>query len=659
MPVLWLIAGLHQVKVGNISSNSLRSRRIVEVGVEAPILPHHALSSTGEQSLSLKDMEARGIRDLADALRRLAGTQVKDYGGIGGLKTISVRNMGAAHTTVCYDGLPVSNCQAGQVDIGRFAIDDLEGLTLYNGQTDRLLQPARLTAAGAVLSLQAPRPTFDDTRNYRLSAQCRIGSFGEVNPSIRYARRIGNRAVTYGYANFMRADGIYPFELRNVLQVTQERRHNSDIRQGHAEIGWQQTFRDSSRMDTKVYGFLSERGLPGAVILYVDDAQERLRNKNAFAQTTWHKTFSPRWELQSAAKYTYGWELYRDFSPSYQNGRLTEKTTQQEGYITVAAAFHANRHWHLSLAEDGALNTLESNSLNVAQPTRFTNQAALTGRFEARQLTVTGTLVHTYVTEHAANGKLPDDLSHLSPSLSLSFRPSVYLPIRLRAMYRNTYRVPTFNELYYRRLGFTALKPENANQLGGGITAYMPPHGILHHLSLTADGYYNRIRNKIVAIPTAYVWRMQNFGRVRMYGIDATAQASLRHRNIGLDLSATYTWQKAFDVTDPQSQNYKDLLPYTPAHSGNVGVTLHTPWMDVNYSVLAVGQRYFHQLNLPQYRMERYEDHSLTVGRSVTLPRCRLMLTASLLNLTNAQYSVVKNYPMPGRSYRFTARMEF
>ena len=45
---------------------------------------------------------------------------MKDYGGLGGLKTISIRNLGAAHTAVSYDGIAVSNSQAGQIDIGRF-----------------------------------------------------------------------------------------------------------------------------------------------------------------------------------------------------------------------------------------------------------------------------------------------------------------------------------------------------------------------------------------------------------------------------------------------------------------------------------------------------------------------------------------------------------
>lgn len=91
---------------------------------------------------------------MADAVRRFAGANVKDYGGIGGLKTVSIRNMGAAHTAVSYDGVAVSNCQAGQIDIGRFSLDNVSMLSLAIGQSEDLLQSARLYASAGVLGIE-------------------------------------------------------------------------------------------------------------------------------------------------------------------------------------------------------------------------------------------------------------------------------------------------------------------------------------------------------------------------------------------------------------------------------------------------------------------------------------------------------------------------
>ena len=125
--------------------------QIEKVTVTARRLPNKVASAVPIQTISRQDISQLGIQNMADAVRRFAGANVKDYGGIGGLKTVSIRNMGAAHTAVSYDGVAVSNCQAGQIDIGRFSLDNVSMLSLAIGQSEDLLQSARLYASAGVL----------------------------------------------------------------------------------------------------------------------------------------------------------------------------------------------------------------------------------------------------------------------------------------------------------------------------------------------------------------------------------------------------------------------------------------------------------------------------------------------------------------------------
>ena len=148
------------------------------------------------QTLSIDDITQLGVQNMADAVRRFAGTNVRDYGGIGGLKTVSVRNMGAAHTAVSYDGAPVSNCQAGQIDIGRFSLDNVGMLSLAVGQTDDMLQCARLYASAAVLGITTERPSFTGGKPAMFRVKMSGGSFGYVSPSLRWWQKIGSRVTT-------------------------------------------------------------------------------------------------------------------------------------------------------------------------------------------------------------------------------------------------------------------------------------------------------------------------------------------------------------------------------------------------------------------------------------------------------------------------------
>jgi hypothetical protein len=77
-------------------------------------------SSAPLQILTKQTLQNLNVLQVSDAVKFFSGVNVKDYGGIGGLKTVSVRSLGAAHTSVSYNGIPLSDAQTGQIDIGNF-----------------------------------------------------------------------------------------------------------------------------------------------------------------------------------------------------------------------------------------------------------------------------------------------------------------------------------------------------------------------------------------------------------------------------------------------------------------------------------------------------------------------------------------------------------
>ena len=85
------------------------------------------------QVLNGDELRRLNSNSVADALRYFSGVQVKDYGGVGGIKTVNIRSMGTNHTGVVYDGVELGNAQNGQIDLGQFSLDNIESLSLYNG----------------------------------------------------------------------------------------------------------------------------------------------------------------------------------------------------------------------------------------------------------------------------------------------------------------------------------------------------------------------------------------------------------------------------------------------------------------------------------------------------------------------------------------------
>ena len=634
--------------------------RMDEVTVTARRMPAKITSTTSIQVFNKEDLKNLGLQNMGDAVKRFAGTNVRDYGGIGGLKTVSVRNLGAAHTAVSYDGIAISNTQAGQIDIGRFSLDNVSSLSLAIGHDDNLLQSARLFASAGVLNIETEKPKFEEDKHSLTQIQLRGGSFGYITPTFRHWQSLGERTRLSVDANYQRADGEYPFQLKNGQLTTEEKRINSDIESIQGEVNLFHTFKDDSELSTKAYYFQSERGLPGSVILYNNESDERLWDKNFFAQAMYKKVFSTQWTLQAQGKYNYSWNKYEDIGVEYVGGKQTDTNRQQEYYLSAAILYRPIQGLSLSLAQDGFINQLHTNGINSPEPIRYTLLTALNARYQWERVKLSGSLVATYITEEVKSGNTPDDRKRISPTFSFSWQPWENEQLFLRAMYKNTFRVPTFSDLYYLRVGNTNLKPEKATEYTAGITWSGTPFSFTDFVSLTIDGYYNQVNDKIIAFPSTYVWKMQNYGEVNISGIDVTmATAIPLGRRLNLNVSGNYSWQKALDITNKEAKNYKHQLPYTPEHNGNISATLEMPWVNVGYTVNIVGKRYYLAQNIPANEIEGYNEHTATLWREFDLKHCKFRLQAEAINLTDAQYDVIKYYPMPGRSWRITGALIF
>lgn len=650
---LFFVSPIHaQDKKDTVTS---KVHKIQEVIVKARRAPNKVASAAPVQTLSREDLDKLAVQDMADAVRRFAGANVKDYGGIGGLKTVSVRNMGAAHTAVSYDGVTVSNCQAGQIDLGRFSLDNVEMLSLSIGQSEDMLQSARQYASAAVLNIETEKPHFENGKNSLIRFQAKGGSFGYLSPALRWWQKAGKSLSISMDANYMRADGNYPFTLRNGKYVTTEKRYNSAIYSYQGELNLFKTFKDNSSLGIKNYYFYSDRELPGAVTLYNPVANEKLWDENYFIQALYKKDFSDKFKTQFQAKYNYAWNKYQEKNQKYVGGVYEQKHRQNEYYLSATGLYSMNDRFNFSLAQDGYINTLWSDMPECPFPTRYTIQSAFNARYKDNLFTANASLVNTFITENVKQGEKQNDFNRLVPSISLSIKPFDKETLFIRLMYKSTMRIPTFNDLYYFQLGNRNLKTEKANEYNLGITWSSNIHNILDYISITIDGYYNNVKDKIIAFPTTYAWKMANYGKVHITGADFTlATAASLSDKVQMVLSGAYTYQKAIDLTDKNTKNYKDQLPYTPRNSGNVSLVVNNPYANLGYSIVGVGKRYYMSQNIDDNMIDGYTEHNISISKEFKLPKYKIRLQGEIINLLNKQYDVIKYYPMPGRSWRIT-----
>ena len=661
-----------------LQDSLLRQFEVAEVQVTARSLSKNIIVP---QVLKGEELRSLNALTVADALRYFSGVQLKDYGGVGGIKTINVRSMGSQHTAVYYNGLPIGNAQNGQVDLGHFSLDNMEEVQLFNGQRSDILQSAREFGAAGNVYLVTRRPYFKEGEHVHARVQMRAGSFALANPSVGVDIRLTDQLSLTMDAEYVYSDGKYPFRYRRVLPTgetaydTTAVRQNGDINAVRAEIGLHHYYRTTGFWRVHGYNYWSERGIPGAIVNNVWRNGERLVDRNSFVQGEWQDEWFGRWTTRVLAKYANDLTHYRNYDqwllPS--NNRYI----QQEAYVSIANKVEIFRWWDVSVAYDYQYNTLRRDNLLLPaddQTEHFHRHSHwLSGAmaFNIKEyLRLQGSVLMTAVRQNPEGEK---QKPRVTPGVFLSFRPYPKIDLSLNAFYKQSYRYPTFNDLYYTDLGNANLRPELARQHSVEV-AYRIKNEELkiknacgYELSVSAAYYYNRVTDKIIAYPKGqqFRWTMLNLGEVKINGVDAKADVSL-HLPLRFTLRTrlNYTYQTAIDVTNPDDTYYGDQIPYIPWHSGSAVVGLE--WQSrrgdhygLNYSFIYVGERYGQQENTVYNYVQPWYTHDLSVYGEWGIRTIWLKANIEINNLLGQDYEVIQNYPMPKQNVRCTASVRF
>ena len=590
------------------------------------------------QKLKGELLEQLNTHSVADALRYFSGVQLKDYGGVGGIKTVNIRSMGTHHLGISYDGVQLGNAQNGQIDLGQFSLDNVEDITLYNGQKSAIFQPASDFGNAGSIYIRTKAPDFKKGENTHLRFKTQYGSSDMFRFSTLWEQKLSSTISSSVSAGFLTASGKYKFHYERKYPNGQTAwdttavRNNGDI---HAERIEANLFGRLEQGSWQLKGYLynSARGIPGAIVNNVWRRGERQQDLNTFVQADYNKNIGDGFSTRWLAKYAY-------YNTHYVNKDTTQlpvdnRYKQQEFYLSTANVLELLPNWSASLAYDFKWNKLNADIYNFACPHRRGEFAGLNS-------------------SHS--------LSKLTPALFVNVYPFRGTFFSMRAYVKKSFRMPTFNDLYYTDMGNANLVPESALQYDAGFALNKHfEHGIIRHAEMHFDAYYNTVHDKIVAYPKGqqFRWTMLNLGKVHIKGIDVEAEADFK---IGKDLIATtraqYTYQDARDVTDAETSYYKHQIPYIPWHSGSAILGLTYKNWNLNYSFIYAGERYDEQENIIYNHMEPWytSDLSLEVWWKVNSVLMKAHLDVN--NLLGQDYEVIVNYPMPGRNYALTLSVE-
>ncbi|TDG34988.1 TonB-dependent receptor [Pedobacter changchengzhani] len=641
--------------------DSAKIKQLNEIQIKAKKINLLQSSPTPVQNLGGDDLKRLSSLSVADAIRYFSGVQLKDYGGIGGLKTINVRSMGSNHTAVFYDGIQLGNAQNGQVDLGKFSLDNIEEVTLYSGQKSALLMPAKAYASASALYIKTPVPKFEPNQNHYFKASLKSGSFDFINPSFNYTQKLSKKLSFNLSTEILNASGKYKYRYTNGVYDTTVTRTNTDIFAKRMEAGLYGLTADSSKWQVKLYNYNSERGVPGAIVANKFNFSQRQWDDNFFLQSSYQSKENKHYQYLFNAKYAYDFTRYLDPDRISLNGPLNNKYTQQETYFSFANQYQIDTFWVISLSADYSFQKLDANLQSFAYPSRNTTLIAFANTLRWPRFNVQANLLATIINDKVKTNIPAGNKAAYTPTIMASWQPFNTANLRIRAFYKSIFRMPTFNDLYYTFIGNSTLKPEYATQYDLGITFSKSFTNVsLQSISIQTDAYYNQVTDKIVAVPTLnlFRWTMLNLGKVSIKGIETNVQSLWQFGEIKATAKMGYTFEKALDVT-PTGNSYKQQIPYIPVQSASILLGADWKSFGLNYSYIFTGERYSQKANIPENYVPAWFTHDLSLQKNIIKNKINYRIAAEVNNLLNQYYDVVLNYPMPGRNYRLTLSADF
>lgn len=227
---------------------------------------------------------------------------------------------------------------------------------------------------------------------------------------------------------------------------------------------------------------------------------------------------------------------------------------------------------------------------------------------------------------------------------SLGYRTS-----HLRANLARSFGVPTFNDLYWPVLGNPELSPETAHKAEFGV------FGSLFSVDVDVPLFAARINDGIQWIP-------QGDGRVRPMNLREVttfgAEPSLRHRaalnGVGMDsrVEASYIRARYTKERFPGDQSVNKRVAYVPEWQAVAETNLTWNGWSFMPSYRFTGERFTTEdERLPMSSVGLWE---FSAGYTKNWNKITTTMLYRMDNALDADYSLIRWYPMPGRQHTFT-----
>lgn len=552
-----------------------------------------------------KEIEDSLSNDLSDVLTDMDSVNVISYGGLGALKTLEMRGSTSAQVLVMVDGRPINSPRDGQADLSGIPLDNIDRIELMQGPASSLYGSS---AMGGTVNIITKTPPKAGTETEAFS------SFGTFRT---YTERLsqGAKISKFGYI----IDGGY--------QSSAGFRDNSEFNSKDFNAKFEYRLTDNNKLSLNSGFYKNKVGVPGKINSPdIDNKQAKLNN---FLDLNWNLKFD---KTSALSLKTYNNHDRLEFMENSTTYAKSIHTTTARGY---------NLQYNKKLFDFyqliGGFNYVTNiNDSTESAKHKYTVAAAYLDNqldlFENLNLNL---------------GLRLDDYSNfgtkINPSLNAMYKFNDNN--KLHAMIAQSFRVPTFNDLYWPESTYTKGNPDLVPEKG--ITGEIGIESKINKYISSGLTYYRSDYNELIKWGTqGNVSTPMNIGSAVINGIEL---------NNTFYLPCNFELGLNYDFLMAKNDKSNKYLPYQPKHK-------------VNFSLQYKDSKDLIIKLKCDFTDKRFDDfnNNIKVKRFYTLgvnasKKFNPLLTCygAIDNLLDKKYQTKSGYPMPGFSITGGVKLEF
>lgn len=610
------------------NENDTLAVKLAEVEVNAErILTNSSMKYNAYHLFDMATIDEFAPWQLSELISSVAGIHINDYGGLGGLKTVSIRGTNANQNVIMIDGIKINSAQNGITDLSILPSTHFDNVEVVKGGNSAIFGGSSI---GGLINMTNSDYISD---NYGMSIYA--GSFDEymLNSDVSFGNDSLNQSF---FIDYKTSSGDYPFIEKNTNKELMRGENNF---QYIALSSLTRIKLDEWNLSSRIILNISDRGVPGPVISDIETKSNELQDESLIYILSSSRNFDNS-SLYFGLKANLNYYNYENKNSPALGSNKSEFTNRD---LSFTARYNLSKYsvdWNIG-TEIGFAD-LRGNQLDysIGDYVKRLNLSAFLNAGSNYLITENINLDYFL-------GLRADYYNDINSAIS-GFAGSIisikYFPASIKGQISYNFRPPSFNEMYYLNYGNTDLLPEKS--ISGNL-------GILYKskiIDLEIDGFYISTDDQIVSVPKNPIeWSADNIGNVVSKGIEFSCSGSYFNKLLNLYLA--YTLQDVRDMTTGKT-NYNKLIVYTPQEILSFNTILN--FNNFKTGMFMRFSNYYYSVadNSYQSMMPRYYLLDVFAEYDFKIYSLKLTLRADVKNILDKQYEVILNYPMPGRSFR-------